>query len=152
MPHAFSLDALLQLRQHKEDAEERQLLSLATHRQQVEATLGRVRQQLLLWQEERQREIGSVGRGSTQQGTYARLGLLRHAEEQLMEQQRELQQRSRERQASYLAARRDREVLSNLKQSHREGLQRDLARQEQLRLEDLLLGRWPMQQGKLGKK
>lgn len=142
MPGAFSLEAVLRLRQHTEEAEERTLLALTTHRQQVEATLGRVRQQKLLWAEDRRREVGCLAPGSTQQGVYARLALLHEAERQLQVQMADLQKRSAEQQAIYLAARSAREILSSLQTTQQNQAQQRQERREQRRLEDLLLGRW----------
>ncbi len=142
MPHAFPLEAVLRLRKHKEDAEERALAALAAHRQQVETTLGRVRQQMRQWTEDHAREKGSAGTGATQQGSYARLAALRDAERQLEEQLADLRRRSLEQQSAYLAARRARETLTELKQNQQDSWNTAEQRREQRRLEDLFLGRW----------
>lgn len=146
MADAFSLAAVLRLRQHKEDMEERVLLSLAAHRQQVDTTLARVRRQLLLWAEDRNREVGHVGSGNMQQGSYAKLALLREAEQQLLQQLADLQKRSAEQQVVYLDARRAREVLSSLEEAQHTEHELAQDRREQRRLEDLLLGRWLVQE------
>jgi flagellar export protein FliJ len=142
MSEAFTLEAVLRLRQHKEDIEERALAELGTQRQQVQSMLDRVRQQKQLWTEDRSGEKGLAGTGATQQSTYARLALLHEAEKQLQEQQQDLQKRIYTRQAAYLAARHAREMLTELKRSQSESRRLLVERREQRRLEDLFLGRW----------
>ena len=141
MPYTFSLEAVLRLRQHKQDAEERALAVLGAHRQQVEATLGRVRDQMLQWTEHRARETGRAGTGAAQLESYARLALLREAEAQLTAQLQEVQRRCLERQAVLLAAQRAQETLSELKRGQHDGWKAVRQRREQRHLEDLFLGR-----------
>jgi flagellar export protein FliJ len=142
MANRFPLGAVLRIRQHKEETEERALLALHLQRQQVETTLGRVREQLSLWDEDRQREVGSTTMAATRQSSYARLALLREAELQLLTQLRDLRERSAKQQESYLCARRNREVLTDLEQHQRQAWLKELDRREQHRVEDLFLGRW----------
>lgn len=142
MSHAFPLEALLRLRQHKEDAEARALAALEAQRQQLEATLGRVRQQLQQWTDDRSREAGGLQSAMQQQSSYARLALLRDAEGELEKQQKLLAASISEQQGLFLAARRDRKMLAELKQRQLLAWKTAEQKKEQQQLEDLFLSRW----------
>ena len=120
----------------------RALATLGAQRQQAEATLLRVRQQMRQWTDERARMAGVLGNGATQLGSYARLQVLREAEQQIEAQLEELRRSVAERRAAYLEARRARETLTELKQTQQEASDAETAKREQRRLEDLVLGRW----------
>lgn len=142
MAYIFSLQAVLHLRRHKEAAEERALAALASHRQQLEATLGRVHQQISQWTEDRTREAGFVGTGLTQHQSYARLAVLQDAEKQLQQQKIDIQQRYAEQQERYFAMRSARETLTELEKGQRTAWEQACSRLEQRRVDDLVLGRW----------
>lgn len=142
MAHIFSLESVLRLRKHKEDAEQRALGALGAQRQQVETMLGRVQHELRQWTDERSREVGRAGSGVTQHSTYARLSLLRETRTQLEHQLKSIETLRREQQTKYLAARSGREMLTELKQQQQAASEAAEDRREQRQLEDLLLGRW----------
>lgn len=142
MPEGFSLKTVLQIRQHREDTEERALAALSAQRHQTEATLLRVRQQMLYWTEERARGSGSLGSGALQQASYARLQSLREGERHLEKQLTNLCRQLAEQQGAYLEARRARETLTELKAAQDNALVAQTTKREQRRLEDLWLGRW----------
>lgn len=142
MAHRFSLEAVLKLRQHREEAEERVLAALGAQRQQVEATLGRVREQMRQWTEDRARQTGVLENGAAQQASYARLLVLRDAEGQLERQLEDVRERASAQRLVYLHARSGREPLTELKQTQQAAAEAEARRQEQKRAEDLFLGRW----------
>lgn len=143
MARAFTLETVLRLRQHKEEAEERALAALGNQRQRVEATLARVHQELRQWTEERVREVGSASTGTAQHSSFARLNALKNAQMQLEAQLKSLEEQRLEQQATYLSARSAREMLSELKRQQRNATCATEQRREQRQLEDLMLGRFP---------
>jgi flagellar export protein FliJ len=142
MPRPFSLEALLRIRQHREDAEEQALTSINTHRLRIEETLFRLQQELRHWTDDRIRDAGQSKTGAFQAMDYVRLNVLRDATVQLEGQLEDVVVRWKERQATYLAARSARETLSELKKAEKDASDLQQQRREQRRLEDLFLARF----------
>lgn len=142
MPESFSLDVVLRLRQHREDTEERALAALHTQCHQTEATLLRVRQEMLYWTEQCARASGSLGSGASQHASYARLQFLRETEQHLQQQLMDLRRQAAEHQCAFLEARHARETLTELRSAQQNALTAQAERREQRRIEDLWLGRW----------
>lgn len=142
MANTFPLETVLRVRQYNEDAQARALARLGMERQQLEAMLVRVQTEVQQWGTDRTRDAGSVGTGTTQHSTYARLHLLRSTEKQLLEQLASVDVRLREQRSRFLAARSNREMLTELKRQDQITRESAMQRREQRQLEELLLGRW----------
>ena len=141
MPRRFPLAAVLAIRQQKEAAEERALLAINTQIQQVQAALGRVRQELTQSAALRAREIETVRNGAQLQSNYARHNVLADAQTELVGQIQALELRRLEQQTVYLAAKAGREMLTELRQEAQTAWEIDEQKRDQRRLDDLFTAR-----------
>ena len=141
MPRTFPLAAVLSLRQQKEEAEERTLAARAAQVQQVRASLTRLEHELAQCAEVRAREVQTVLTGAHLQASYGRLNLLRDAQKELLEQMRVAEALRAEQQVRYLAAKGNREMLTELKETHQSAWDAEMQSREQKRIDDLFAAR-----------
>ena len=137
----FSLQAVLTVRQQKEQAEERALAALSARMQPVRATLARVSEELTRHASMRRCENDTLRLAAEHQAAAARWRALREAEAELHKQLLALEQQRLEQQTRYLTARRDREMLTDLQQQQMVAWAAADAAQERKQTDDLFLSR-----------
>lgn len=143
MPRIFPLAAVLAVRQQKEDAEERSLLALGAQLQGIQTAIQHVQTELDLHGDTRAREIDQTHFAVHHQSGQARWANLRAALLQLQTRLRALEIQKAEQQARYLAARSDREMLTELRTTQRTAWEAELAGREAKRIMDLFAARRP---------
>lgn len=139
MGRTFTLQAVLALRHRAEEAEERALAAISVEREHVRTMLERVRTELQQWTSDRLLEAGRAVQAAQRQAQYARLRALQEARGQLEEQLSQFEGRLRTQQQMYLAARRTRETLEELKEQQRLAFQAEERRREQKQADDLFI-------------
>lgn len=141
MAPVFTLQAVLTLRLRDEEAKERSLAAIATERQRIRSTRDRVRAELQHWTSERLQSTGDTALSAVQHASYARLKALQDAHQQLEAQLDETEARYRAQQTAYLAARRARETLEELKKQQHRIHEVAAKRRDQKMLDDLFTTR-----------
>ncbi len=141
MPARFPLDTVLKVRENAELREERVLSQILAQISETRRSLDRIDIDLAGTFAARQSEIEQPLLASHLHSSYARRALLQQARTDLVlriSQWIDL----RDRQMSiYQAARRDREMITDLREQHRTNQQRELARKEQSALDEIFLAR-----------
>ncbi len=141
MPPPFSLAAVLALRQQKEEAEERALAAMAKQKEELQASLQRLADELTQAAATRAQEVHLVRSAAQHQAAYARYKLLYDAQAELHAQRHALEVRQREQRALHLAARTAREMLSALRSQQAAAWEKQQQVREGKRLDDLFAAR-----------
>lgn len=141
MPRRFPLSAVLTVRQHKEDAEERALRTLAAGIAEVHAAVSRIDRELVNHRSARASEIAAVHSAAHHLAVQNRWRVLQDARASLLSELQQLEQKKREQMARYLLARSDREMLTELRTKQREAWHAEIEDRELKRVADLFAAR-----------
>ena len=119
MQRAFPLAVVLALRQQKEAAEERALMAIGARINEIRLSAGRLQQEIAKHSEARANEVQTVQSAAQHQAFEARWRALRQLQSELEKQLGSLEAKRLEQQKVFLAARRDREMLTELQGDHK---------------------------------
>lgn len=136
-----SLRVVLAVRRRKEEAEERVLAALGQQIQQAIAEAERLQAELASVTASRLEDVDRLLNGIHHQHSEARYRQLQQQRSEALSQRVKLEQMRISQMVTYLAARRDREVISELQQRRMAAYQAELRVREQKRSEDLFLAR-----------
>ena len=137
MPKRFPLAAVLTVREQKETAEERALSLVNGELQRMKTALIRLEGQLAHLAATRAGERNQVLIAAHFHAVVARHDALRAQEAELRRQVKLLEGRRVEQQGRFLSARRDREMVSQLREKHEKAWNDEQQRGENKRLDDL---------------
>ncbi len=141
MPAPFPLEAVLKVRENAELREERILSQILAQIAETRRSIERIDTDLAATFAARQSEVQQPLLASHLHSSYSRRALLQQARKDL-DGQISQWLHLRDRQMSiYQAARRDREMITDLREQHRSNQQRELARKEQSALDETFLAR-----------
>ncbi len=141
MPAKFPLEAVLKVRENAELREERVLSQILAQINETRLAMERIDIDLAGTFAARQSEVQHPLLASHLHSSYARRALLEQARKDL-DAQISQWLHLRDRQMSiYQAARRDREMITDLRDQHRRNQERELARKEQNALDETFLAR-----------
>lgn len=141
MPARFPLEAVLKVRENAELREERVLSQILAQINETRRSIERIDSDLAGTLAARLSEVQHPLLASHLHSSYARRALLQQARNDL-DQQISQWFHLRDRQMSiYQAARRDREMITDLREQHQRNQERQLARLEQIALDETFLAR-----------
>ena len=141
MAFRFTLDAVLRFRESVEHSEEAVLLRIVQQIVETEQQLDQVEAEQVRIRESREQDLALKLPGVHLMDIAMRELELKTAADGLRSQLRHLEQERVNRLAVYQTARRDRQVLTELRQQQRQRHQLEQKRQEQKTLDDLFLAR-----------
>lgn len=141
MPFRFSLAAVQVVRKQREQQEERALTGLLQEIQLSRQALHRIEDELHQAVTHYLNAAPQVIQGTKLHEHYARLQLLRQAQSEMLSHLSDLAVRRDQQQALYLVARRDRELIDELKTKQHASFHTAMLRQEGKRNDDLFLAR-----------
>ena len=143
MPSSLSLAAVLRYREQVEKAEERTLISLFGEMQRIGTTLSVLTRSLDQHASARLAEVNQVLSATHHQAVATQWRNLQSQRASFEQKLLELEQQMSARRDRFLAARRDREVLSELYEKHEKARLSALEKGERKVLDDLFLSRLP---------
>jgi flagellar export protein FliJ len=141
MAFRFTLDAVLRFRESVEHSEEAVLLRIVQQIVETEQQLDQVEAEQVRIRESREQDLALKLPGVHLMDIAMRELELKTAADGLRSQLRQLEQERVNQLAVYQTARRDRQVLTELRQQQRQRHQLEQKRQEQKTLDDLFLAR-----------
>jgi len=141
MAFRFTLDAVLRFRESVEHSEEAVLLRIVQQILETEQQLDQVEAEQVRIRESREQDLALKLPGVHLMDIAMRELELKTAADGLRSQLRQLEQERVNQLAVYQTARRDRQVLTELRQQQRQRHQLEQKRQEQKTLDDLFLAR-----------
>lgn len=136
-----SLHVVLALRKRKEEAEERKLIAVNQQIQQLIAREKRVGQELARLALTRSNELTQLSDGLHHQEREGKFRQLQQARAEVIADRNRLQGIQANQMALYLAARRGRQVMSELEEHRGSIYKAELAAREQKLIEDMFLSR-----------
>ena len=142
MQRTFPLAAVLALRQQKEAAEERTLMAIGSQIHEIRISAGRLQQEIAKQNDIRAAEVRSVRSAAEHQAAEARWRTLRAMQTELGNQLQLLEAKRLEQQRSFLTARRDREMLTELQDRHKAAWDTKVQVTEQKLVADVFAARW----------
>ena len=141
MAQRFPLQAVLKVRQQKEEAEERVLTAIHAELQALRAGLLRLEQQLVQVQQARDAELQQVLTAAHHQTLATYWTSLRQRREELLQGVHTVELRRAEQMRTYLNARGARELLTELRDDHTGAWERQREMRDRKRADDLFLSR-----------
>ena len=141
MSFTFPLDSVLRFRRIVEEREEATLEKIVRQIALILEEMERVKDRTLQSERARLAEVFKPMTGLELHAFYGEVSALRQRQKELMEQVRKLDQARLEQVKVYEAARRDRELLTDMHDRKRSAHELDMNRREQKALDDLYLAR-----------
>ena len=141
MPRPFPLSAVLAIRQQKEEAEERALGAIGARVAEVRAAVARIEAELVRHGAERASELSATHLAAHHVAAGNRWKMLRETRANLLNGLQKLESQRSEAMARYLAARSDREMLTELRAKQRDAWNAELADREAKQIADLYAAR-----------
>ena len=141
MPRPFPLSAVLAIRQQKEEAEERALGAIGARVTEVRAAVARIEAELVRHGAERASELSATHLAAHHVAAGNRWKMLRETRANLLNGLQQLKSQRSESMARYLAARSDREMLTELRAKQRDAWNAELADREAKQIADLYAAR-----------
>lgn len=141
MPRQFTLAAVLTIRQQKEEAEERALGAISGRVAEMRAAIARVEQERVRHGTVRASEVSAVHSAAHHLATANRWKALGDARANLLSELKQLELQRSEQLATYLKARGDREMLTELRSKQRAAWNAEVETHEAKRVADLFAAR-----------
>ena len=141
MAFVFSLAAVLALRQQREQQEERALTAVLHELAAARETVGRIEGELRRVRAEHAQIAPQSLQAVALHERYARIHVLEQGRQEMLARVAELGVRREAQQQIYLTARRDRDLLDDLRTRQRAAFAVEATRSEQKRMDDLFLAR-----------
>ena len=142
MGFRFSLATVLRVREIAEEREERLLTQILGQIAKTQQELQELQAQVELLLRRSERELASSISAAQLHITYGQMRALELMQKDLAEQLVKLEGLRDQQMKVYAAARRNREVLSELREAQLEKFQYELSRQEQALMDDNFSARW----------
>ena len=141
MAFVFSLAAVLALRQQREQQEERALTAILHELAAGRDTIQRIEDELRRLHADYAQSGPQQLQAVSLHERYARIHVLEQGRDELLARLAEIDTRRNAQQQIYLAARRDRDLLDELKTRQRASFAVEASRREQKQMDDLFLAR-----------
>ncbi|MDR3736130.1 MAG: hypothetical protein P4L10_11405 [Acidobacteriaceae bacterium] len=141
MAYRFSLATVLRFRLIREEREERMLQQILQKITQTLQTIAEIDAEIIRLHATRAEELSKPVTGKRVQAVYAEVSGLQQGRKELEEQLEALEQLKDKQLEVYAAARRDREMLTEMHNQQREVYALDLIRREQMMLDDNYIAR-----------